>query len=178
MDLSNAGFWLSFVALAAAGLIDTSALSLMYDNGVSDQAIGQWGKGTYLAGRVGIALIAYLASLLALYLLCREPEEQARFTNAVIVHNWAAPLVSLSNLPLILASIYWGWNGQQPGQDGASLWPLIYVFWLGILILIGIRLLRISLNIPQQKAIIFFIVTTIVSLVCSQGLESLVGLSG
>ena len=173
IDLSSEGFWWSFAGVAIAGLVDTAALSLLYDNLPNQNSVTE-SKIFYVLGHLVIALIAYALSLLALYLLCREPSEQNRFPTAVVVHNWAAPIVSAAFLPLFFISFIF--NGSSGSGEAASLQSLVSVFWIGVLIFVGVRLIRIALDIPLPKAIAYFVLTTAVSLVCSQGLETIVGL--
>jgi len=173
IDRSQDGFFWSFGGVLLAGLIDMVALSLLY-SGMALSQTTAFGKGFYVFGHIAIALIGYLASLLALYLLCRTPDEQRNFPTSVIVHNWAAPIVSVAFLPLILIALFFG-NGSLQGPD--NFLSLVSVFWIGILIFLGLRIMRISLDITMGRAAIFFIVTTLVSLVLTEGLEGLVGLS-
>ena len=174
MDLSASGIGWSFAGLAVAGLIDISALSILYNASVmgADSSVG---KGFFVFGHLIIALIGYAASLMALLLLCRSPDEQQNFPVAIAVHNWAAPIVSLVFLPLLIIADGLG-GGDPSGQNG--LLNLISVFWLGVLIFIGIRLMRISLDITATKAVVYFCITTAVSILSTESLESLVGLSG
>jgi hypothetical protein len=168
MDLTANGVVWSFAGLALAGLIDLSALSMLYENlPAAKQA--EVSKLYYAFGRLITALIAYAASLFALYLLCRQPQEQQNFPMAIAVHNWAAPIVSLAFYPFLLVAV-----SQGGSSDLAS---LISVFWIGVLIFIGIRLIRISLDIPIGKAVIFLVVTGLVSLIIAEGLDSLLGLT-
>ena len=62
MDLAaNRVVW-SFAGLALAGLIDLSALSLLYEN-LSEAKQAEVNKAFYVIDRLIIALIAYAASL-------------------------------------------------------------------------------------------------------------------
>ena len=63
-------------------------------------------------------------------------------------------------------------------QGGESdLASLISVFWIGVLIFISIRLIRISLGIPLSRAVIFFITTALISLIIAEGLDVMFGLT-
>lgn len=168
MDLTANGVVWSFSGLALAGLIDLSALSILYEN-LSEAKQQEISKLYYMVGRLIVALIAYGASMFALFLLCRQPMEQANFPISVAVHNWVSPIVSLGFLPFLLLAIAWG--------GPSDLASLISVFWLGLLIFIGIRLVRISLDIPTGKAVMFFVVTGLTTLIVAEGLDSLLGLS-
>ena len=172
IDLTTTGFWTSFAALALAGLFDASALSLLYDRSDPQNAAAN-GKLFYIVGHLAITLIAYGASLITLYLLCRAPGEQVRVAIAVTVHNWAAPVVSIAFFPLLIAANIFG---EAPVKEPNSLLNMISIFWIGILIFAGLRLMRISLNIPVGRAALYFAVTTGVSIVCTEGLEQLIGL--
>lgn len=173
IDFSNDGFTWSFAGLVLAGLVDVSALSLLYDNLPSSNGPNV-GKVFFVFGHLVIALIAYVASLLALYLLCRAPSEQSRFTMAVVVHNWAAPIVSLAFIPLFLLSAFS--NSVNSPDNPNMLINLISVFWIGVLIFVGFRLIRICLDVDGWRAAGLFVATTAVSLICTEGLEILIGL--
>ncbi|MEP2629409.1 MAG: hypothetical protein ABJH33_10185 [Rhizobiaceae bacterium] len=168
MDLSANGVIWSFAGLAIAGLIDLSALSMLYEN-LLEAKRAEVGKITYMIGRLFIALVAYGASMFALYLLCRQPHEQANFPTAIAVHNWASPIISLAFLPFLYVAVVRGGT--------SDLANLISVFWIGLLIFIGIRLIRISLDLPIGKGAAFFVVTALITLIISKGLESLFGLT-
>ena len=173
IDCSFEGFIWSFSGLVLAGLIDVSALSMLHNIYVSANTVSL-GKFAFVFGHLVTALMGYVASLVALYLLCRAPEEQSRFTTAVTVHNWAAPLVSAAFSPLFLLVAY----SNQTSPDGGAnpLLNLISVVWLGVLIFVGFRLIRISLNVEAGRAAALFAATTFVSLVTVEGLEILFGL--
>ncbi len=174
IDLSTEGIGWSFAGLAIAGLVDTSTLSILH-NGQTIQASQQISKFYFVFGHLVIALIGYAASLIALYLLCRTPQEQHNFPAAIAVHNWAAPIVSIAFLPLIfLAFSFRSVDGS--GTDN-SLLNLISIFWIGVLIFVGLRLIRISLGLTMSKAVLFFAVTAAVSVITTEGLDSLLGLT-
>ncbi len=171
MDLSAHGFTWSFAGLLLVVFIDMSGLSAVH-NAMSASGTFAMSKPAFVAGKLLSSGLAYLAAMLALYLLCREPSEQQRFTNAVIVHNWAAPIVSIAVLPLLFAA-----TTQSPAQtvEPDPLWSILQIGIIVLLILVGVRLIRISLDITLAKACLFFAVTTAVSLVCADGLERLLG---
>lgn len=173
MDFSASGIWWSFCGLILAGLLDISALSMLYNSQVA-QASAETSKMTFILGRLFVAFIGYAASLIALFLLCRTPIEQKNFPVAVTVHNWAAPIVSLAFLPLLVLGLSLDTGTVADGE--ATILDLISVFWIGVLIFVGLRLLRISLEIPMGKAAFYFVVTAAVSIVTTQGLESMLGL--
>ena len=175
IDLSQSGIIWSFSGLVLAGLVDLSALSVRY-NQLSAMGLLEVDRFHYLAGNLIVSLIAYAASLVALYLLCRAPHERNRFAFAVAVHNWAAPIVSLAFLPLYFLGM--AMDGQTGSGERISILDLISVFWLGLLIVIALRILRISLDIPMGRAIVLFVLTTAISIISSQGLQSLLGLTG
>ena len=162
MDLTANGVVWSFSGLAIAGLIDLSALSHLYEH-LTEAKQQEVSKAYYMIGRLLAALIAYAVSLLALFLLCRQPQEQKNFPVTIAVHNWAAPIVSLAFYPFLLIAV---------AQGGTSdLANLISVFWIGVLIFIGIRLIRISLDIALGRAVVFLMITGLISLVLAEWLE-------
>ena len=88
--------------------------------------------------------------------------------------TFALRVVSIAVLPLLFASTF---NPASSTADGAgSVWTLLTMGLTVLLILVGVRLVRISLDVSLSKACLFFAVTTGVSLVCSDGLERLMGL--
>lgn len=171
IDRSTSGIGWSFGGLAIAGLVDMSALSILYNS----QSSLQVSKSFFVFAHVGIALISYAASMLTLFLLCRTPQEQQNFPVAIAVHNWAAPIVSVAFLPLLIIAFALGGATNSAGES--DLLTLVSVFWIGVLIFIGIRLIRISLELQISKAVIFFMITSAVSLVTNEGLKSLFGLA-
>ena len=173
IDSSSDGFYWSFCALLIAGLLDATALSLLFDGSTNDD-VRKVGKSYFVFGHLIVALIGYGASLLALYLLCRAPDEQRNFIRTVVVHNWASPIISLAFLPLILISKL---AGSPSPDDPNSIMTFVSVFWLGLLIFVGLRIMRISLAISPAKAGLFFATTTLVSLIVTEGLESFLGLT-
>jgi len=174
IDLSASGIGWSFGGLAIAGLADMSALSMLY-NGQAAQESMEVSKAFYVIGHLVVSLIGYAASFVALYLLCRTPGEQQNFPTAVAVHNWASPIVSIAFVPLLAIAFSLGGTGGSM-QDNTLL-NMVSVFWIGVLIFIGLRLIRISLNIQMGKTVLFFVVSTAVSLITVEGLESLLGLT-
>jgi formate-dependent nitrite reductase membrane component NrfD len=122
-----------------------------------------------------VALIGYCASMVCLFLLCRTVGEQKKFPVAIAVHNWAAPIVSLAFLPLLALTFFLGGDGSE--GSGNVVLDMISVLWIGVLVLAGLRLLRLSLDLTMSKAAVFFVITAAVSLVTTQGLESLLGLA-
>lgn len=175
LDLSTSGILWSFSALAMAGLIDISALSMLHNN-IASQAQPMISKTYYISGHLVVAVIGYAASMVALFLLCRTPLERQKFPAAVAVHNWAAPTVSLAFLPLLALAHYLDDN-DMPERSNSAL-DLISVMWIAVLVFVGVRLLRISLELPVNKAIAFFVATAAVSLIITLGLESMLGLGG
>lgn len=174
MDLTAHGFAWSFSGLLLTALIDISGLSALHANAVASGDVTDISKPAFIAGKLFASSIAYLAAMLALYLLCRSPAEQARFPTAVIVHNWAAPIVSLAMLPLLFAA------ASSPSaasvEGGNPLWTLATIGITALLILIGIRLIRIALDIQLSRALLYFALTTAISLVAADSVERLIGL--
>ncbi|MEE9314498.1 MAG: hypothetical protein V3V02_07595 [Rhizobiaceae bacterium] len=164
IDLTNGGFWISFLGLALAGLVDASAYSITY---AAHQFISQPTKLWFVFASLLIALIGYGASILALYLLCRAPNEQANFIAAIITNNWASAVVSVITFPLVILSTLIGSSEQ--------FWGMVSVVLLGVMIAAGTNILRFSLQIPIGRALIYFAVTTMISIICVQGLTQLAG---
>ena len=174
LDLSADGFWRSFIGLGMAGVIDAVAIYVAFpmrakvNESTPDSAIYLVLISLFIAG------IAYLASMTALYFLCRTPETRSRFPNAVVANNWASPVVSIGFVPVALVSI-WLQAAAHPDPPGAISLFLI-VFAIAVLVTIGIRLLRISLDIPQSQAAALFIATAAVSWILEAWLMGLFGI--
>lgn len=173
IDTSSDGVWWSFAGLGLTGFIDASALSARYGTHQVMSLDDPPSKIVFIIGSLIIGLIAYAVSMALLYAMCREPEEKQRFSYAVIVHNWAAPVVSLAVLPFLFLSV------SSPQGEGAvgGIWTLFTVFLIGVFVTIGIRILRASLEVPFGKALLMFSVTTLASLVMIQWLEGVAGFS-
>ncbi|MDD9909089.1 MAG: hypothetical protein OXR62_05280 [Ahrensia sp.] len=174
IDISERGFLWSFSALILVLLIDMPALSLMYDH-ISQTAVSISSKPVYMFGKLLAAAVAYVAAMVALYLLCRSPKEQFRFPGCVIVHNWAAPTVSIAVLPIAMLNIAAA-PDHLPGSDGSG-WVFVFLALMAIFVLIGVRIIRITLDSSLSRACLYFAVSTMVSLVVSYGLEGLMGLT-
>ena len=174
IDHSATGFWMSFWGIVLMVLIDASALSLVYN--VSPTAANEAGvsKSVYMVVRLCIAVLGYGASFLALFLLCRTGEEQNRFADAVIVNNWAAPILSLGFLPLIWMSTL-ATSAAGEGSPPSGFVLLILTSWV-IVTIAGVRILRTTLQVDLLKAVLFFAVTSGVSIFISEGFQSLSGL--
>lgn len=168
LDPSERGFATSFWGLALAGLVDAFVLAVRHARLDGDHAAAAWSGPGYVAASLAIAALAYLASLLALYLLARRPDHAARFTLAVTAMNWAAPIVSLGLVPFVLIA---GGAGQS---NGALILSLAI---LAALAIAGTRLVRIPFRIDLGVAVIWFVVTTLVSQVVLEGASALFGLS-
>lgn len=171
IDTSGDGIWWSFSGLLITGLVDASALSARYATHSVSQLAEPPTKLVFVSGSLLVGLTAYFLSMVLVYFMCRLPEEQARFPLTIAVHNWASPIVSVAVLPLLLLS------SSGSSADGANngLWSLVSIVTLGVFITIGIRLLRISLDVPFAKGIMFFAVSTLASLVAVSWLETLIG---
>ncbi len=172
MDLSQRGFWWSFSGIALAGLIDASAYSMSYASHRFADLAAPPAKLWFIFGSLIIALIAYIASLVALYFLCRTPQEAKNFPTAIIVNNWASPIVSLAILPIVYLSI-----ASRPAPADSEVWVIVSVLLMVGLIFLGTNLLRISIQLSLGRALLFFGVTSLVSLVCVEGLGLMAGFS-
>ena len=172
IDLSEQGFWLSFFGIALTGLIDASAYSVSFaTHKFADMSV-QHSKFWFVSGSLLIALIGYGASMAALYLLSRRPDEQRNFSTAVIVNNWASPIVSLFVLPIVFISA-----ASHPVSSESAPWAMVSVLLLGALIFLGTNLLRISFQFKWGRALSYFAATSLVSLICVEGLGRLFGFS-
>ncbi len=171
IDFSSQAIAASFGALVIMALIDASFLSMSYDVRTASGIAIQHSKFSHVVLNVMTILLAYFASMAMLYLLCRSPEQSARFPLCLAVHNWAAPIFSLLGFPLILLS-----SSGDPEQT--SLLPLIIVIMVLSMMLIGsFRVTRTMLGLSMGRAALYFLAATIVSLVVSEGLQSALGLS-
>lgn len=186
IDLTSQGFVWSFFGLVIAGLIDVSVLLMLYDervlqamrvaqSGIAASSVLETGRFYFIVGHLLVALISYGASMAALFLLCRLPLEQSRFPSAVIVHNWAAPIVSATFVPIVMAGLFFG--GDPHPENGSPLMNFLSVFWIGVLIFVGMRLMRIALDLSLGKAALFFAATSAVSIVAGETLKSVLQLN-
>lgn len=170
IDLSSGGFWLSFYGLVLAGLVDTSVQSMIYSSSVVTQATGGQSRLYFVAAGVAIDLVSYGLSMLALYFLVQRLNLQKGFADCVIVHNWAAPVVSLALMPVLFVMLMARENAF-PDPPGTG-WALVYVSMLSLLIVAGIRLLRISLQTDFARALGLFAASAAVSLILDSWLET------
>ena len=173
LDVSYDGLLESFKGLAIVAVIDAVLLYLTHSARVEigTEKIENIGLSVTLA--LGIALVAYFASMFGLYALCRTPDLQGRFYAAFTVNNWAAVIVSLIFVPVTLLVITL--RAQAPTPDGID--PLGYITLpaLFLAIFIGVRLLKVSLNIGWGGAAMLFGITTVVSLTVESWLRAAAG---
>ncbi len=174
IDHSAAGFWLSFWGVVLMLLIDASGLSMIYNASAAAAKEEEYSKTAYVLLRLGIAVLGYGASFLALYLLCRTSDEQNGFPDAIIVNNWSAAILSLGFLPLIWVSTLAAPVQGSNGPPGAFI-LLVLTSW-AIVSIAGVRILKTTLNVSIGKAVAFFAATSLVSIFVNQGFQSLVGL--
>ena len=167
LDPSETGFVTSFWGIALAGLVDAFVLFVRHGRFAADHAASAWSAPAYVLTHLGVAALAYGASLLALYLLARSPEHAARFPLAVTASNWAAPVVSLAIVPLA----FLGTVGQQ-GTGGVFLALMV----LAALAIAGTRLIRIPFRLDLGRAVLWFVTTALVSQVVLEGMEAFLGL--
>ena len=172
VDLTQQGFWRSFFGIALTGLIDASAYSMSFATHPFADPSAPPARFWFILGSLLIALIGYGASMMVLMLMCRTPQEQNRFSAAVIVNNWASPIVSLAVLPIVYFSVQ-----SRPIPADSEFWAVVSVLLMGGLIVLGTNLLRISMQLSLPRALLFFAVTSVVSLICVEGLGLLVGFS-
>lgn len=172
IDRSADAFWWSFAALLLAAMIDIVVLSAMFGS-IFANAANIPSKGAYIAGKMLAALAAYAASMTVLYFLCNQSQERARYPLALVVHNWAAPVVSLFAAPfLVIAAL-----AAADGAEAPVLVNILPLLLLGCLIVAGYRLIRISLALPPGRAALYFLLTALVSLVVAESIEAAIGLS-
>ena len=169
LDVSYDGLLESFKGLAIVAVIDALLLYLTHSARVE---IGTE-KIESIGLSVTIALVAYFASMIGLYALCRTPDLQGRFYAAFTVNNWAAVIVSLIFVPVTLLVI--ALRAQSPTPNGVD--PLGYITLpaLFLAIFIGVRLLKVSLNIGWGGAAMLFGITTVVSLTVESWLRAAAG---
>ena len=173
LDTSADGFWRSFIGLALAGIVDLVALLASHNLRLKIDPTIIAGVMSSSIVAVFVALISYLGSMLALYLMCRSNETKRRFPLAVIANNWAAPLISLGFLPVTVITLSMR-AAALPEQPG-FLAVLLLISALVVVIIIGIRLIRISLAVPQGQAVALFLGSASVSWVLQTWLSGLFG---
>ncbi|EFL89857.1 hypothetical protein [Ahrensia sp. R2A130] len=172
MDLSAAGFAISFAALLIAGLIDASAYSIRYgsiDAQLAAEGLPvEWSALGYILSSLIIGLASYGVSVLIIMLIANE-DERRRVPTMVTVNNWAAPVVSLVVLPLILA------EAVLP-----SLQVAINLTFIGLLICIlvaGWQIMTISMEAAPGRGAWLFAVSLVTSVIVNATLERWVGLA-
>lgn len=175
LDFSSDGFYSSFKGVAVVGLIDGISLFATHDTRLTLEETPVANPFTFTLLALLVALVSYVMSMVALYLLCRTDELQKRFFAAVVLHNWAAPVVSAVFLVpfIVLLNLLVQAHPNEPG----SLSTIILFASLALLIMIGVRLLRVSLALPVSTAFGFFAATAAVSLLIDNWLGNLLGLS-
>jgi len=171
LDLSADGFWESFKGLALAGVIDLIALMIIFNTRSSGAENAGQSAFTFALTALAIALTSYLVAMLALFFLCQYSYCADRYSTAFIANNWASPIVSLGYLPVVM--LISTLSTDASAQNGNPTGMLILLPVFAILVIVGIRLLRISLNVTLGKAIMLFCGSTFVSLLIDDALRSL-----
>ncbi|MEL6948080.1 MAG: hypothetical protein AAFO73_10650 [Pseudomonadota bacterium] len=172
MDLTPDGFWKSFWGLLLALLLDAFAFGLFYPLFAERMDEAAPSRFVFIFGSLIASFIGYAAAMLALFLLCRSPDEARGFPTSLAVHNWSRPVLSAVVLPLYILIIAIGEPGQPTALD-----TMLGLAIMAALVVAGVRILRISLLLTPGKAIGYFALTTLVFLAISSGLESLFGLT-
>lgn len=174
LDTSTDGFFASFKGLGLVALIDGLSLILTHATRLKLGVTPLTNAFAFAATMLFIALLAYAASMLALYVLCRTEEMQRRFSVAVIAHNWASPVVSVVFLPPFLLLLMMQ-NASHPNPPSAMA-TIILIAMIACLIVVGVRLMRISMNATNGQAFSLFAMTAGVSLIIELWLSHLFGL--
>ncbi|MEN0040950.1 MAG: hypothetical protein AAF764_06395 [Pseudomonadota bacterium] len=172
MDLSATGFVASFAALAIAGLIDASALSIRHGS-ISERLIAadlplEWSAVGYIVANLVTALASYGVSILIIYLIANA-DERGRVATMVTVNNWASPVVSLTVLPFIIFGVLF-----------PALEPALTVALLGLFLCIlvaGWQIVTISMDVTPGRGGWLFFVSAVTSLIVNATLERWVGLA-
>lgn len=157
VDASSDGVLFSFAGLVVAGLVDASVLSLRHGPLAAAGALDV-AKPAFMAGSLFSAFFAYALSMVFLYLLCRPPDETARYPAVLTLHNWASCIISVALLPL---SVFWVATGTQDSTLGIILMLAILTF-VGFA---GFRMVRVGLDVPPLRALALFGLTMMLSLV-------------
>ncbi|MFD0917020.1 hypothetical protein ACFQ14_11425 [Pseudahrensia aquimaris] len=174
LDTSADGFYRSFKGLALVALIDGAIMVFTHGARFDIEVTKIENPLVFAATMLFIALMAYIASMLALFLLCRTEDLQRRFSTAVIVHNWASPVVSLIfAVPFFVLLKLEAFSHPEPS---GSLATIILFGAIACLVVIGVRLLRISLSISNGQAFTFFAISAGVSLLIDLWFNRLFGL--
>ncbi|MEL7230251.1 MAG: hypothetical protein AAGK38_10135 [Pseudomonadota bacterium] len=169
VDTSSDGVWFSFAGLLVAGLVDASVLSARHGPLFAAGSVDV-SKPAFMAGSLFSAFFAYALSMAFLYLLCRQPDETGRYSNALILHNWASSIVSVALLPL---SLFWVSTGTQDSTLGVVLMLAI----IGFVGLAGVRMVRIGLDVTPGRALALFLLTMLLSLVVDYYLRHWLGVA-
>ena len=171
LDLTADGFWRSFAGLGLMAIIDVAAFMATHPQRLTSGEIKTVSALQYSLLSVAIVLIAYGASLVALYVMCRSDHTRTRFPVAVIAHNWATPVIALAFMPLVVMTALF-----VPADGGSTLGGMMLIGLLAIMVIVSIRLIRIPLGISQLHAGLMFLGVAGTSLVLELWLSKTLGL--
>lgn len=170
LDHSIDGFYRSFWAVVMTWMLYIPVESSEYSLLLAAQSAQGWSRPGFITLSLGVSVVAFVASLTALYLLCRTPQTQSRFTLIVIAGNWFGALTTIVALPLILIV-----NRMGDGSVSALLATAL-VAWIGVTLFAYWRVTRITLMLNNAQTLPFFIIPVAVQIVIEFGLLSALGL--
>jgi len=175
IDLSVDGFWISFYGLLLAGLVDASAYSITHASGVTVEPASSMSRLGFIGISLLIDLLSYVVSMTALFLMAQRLGLERGFLATATIHNWAAAIVSVAFLPLYLMLLTARENAYPEGPG--TFWIMFYILLVSLLVVVGIRLIRIGLQTSFGKALGLFAVSATVSLTMESWLSRLFHLS-
>lgn len=165
LDQSVDGFFRSFAPLGVALVVDAMALGVI---GSRPDAETSGTLATYIVARLALAVFAYAVSFVVLFLLL-DAAGRRQISVVISAHNWIAPIASLIGLPLALVS------AQTAGSEPSALQFMLFLATIALLVMIGIRLMRISLQTTGGHAALLFVATSLTSILVHEVLGGLFG---
>lgn len=172
MDLSAAGFLISFIPLGIAWLLEASVYSVDYGTTVAqlaDQEVAvHWSAIGYMLTNLAIFVLAYAVGMFAIYLAANEGERQ-HMPVVITVHNWAAPLVALVVFPFLLV---------EPESDiSLTLFAVLFVSLLALMCYAYWQIVTISTDTTKSRGAWLFVLSFVTQLVVFYTLEEWTGLA-
>lgn len=167
IDQSAAGFWRSFIVLLLALPFTLSAKYSEYNSVVNSTDNEQ--MATFVSWPITqeiASVLAYIFTLGALYAMAKSTGLVSRFPQTVVALNWGGLALTVISFPIVSLTI---WMAETN-----SLLPYISMFLIFVFAAAMFNILRLTLQIQSQPALLYVFVLSVIEIVIYFGLLILV----
>ncbi len=173
LDRSTSGFWRSFYALVLTVPFTFGAKKSEYyqllEHNKFEQPVSLFG---FIAVQEITSIVAYMVSLIALYAITVSTGSQSRLVQCVVAMNWSSLALAIISFPVVVFVNQV--SGASPAQQNPMLTILVLALMV-IFILAMFRIMRISLQISRESAVVYVFVISTFELITYFFLLNLVG---